>query len=360
MLLQSNPADIDFVRRVLIAIAVVATAAAIFLLADLLLLIFAALLVATALIMIARPIRWATGLGIRWAVAIASLLILAVLGITFYLFGSRLAAEFDALVRRLPQDLAQFSNDLGIGNWRELFNSASATTVGSLLTRMLSWGTTFIGILASAVIIAVGGLYIALEPDVYRKGFLKLFPTEAHPRLSPALEECGEALRRWLGAQFMAMLIVGSTTAIGLSLIGLPSALALGLIAGVAEFVPYIGPIIAAVPALIIAFSQTPDIIVWTIVVLVIVQQVENNVIMPLLARSSVSIPPAVAMFAMVAMGILFGPLGLLLGFPLTVVAFVLIRRLYVHETLGIPVEQMKPQSDVKPGIEGRPHTASG
>ena len=119
----------------------------------------------------------------------------------------------------------------------------------------------------------------------------------------------------------------------------MPSAFALGFIAGIAEFVPIIGPILAAIPALLIASSQDLQMVLLALAVLVVVQQVESNLITPLIADRMVSIAPAVGLFAVVGMGVLLGPLGLLLGFPLAIVFDVAVRRLYVRDTLGQPVQ---------------------
>jgi predicted PurR-regulated permease PerM len=109
--------------------------------------------------------------------------------------------------------------------------------------------------------------------------------------------------------------------------------------AAVLEFVPIIGPIIAAVPALLLASTQSWEMVGWTLGLFVIVQQVESNIIMPLVSGRAVKLPPAVGLFAVVAIGILFGPLGLLLGYPLAIVVDVAVRRLYVREALGEDVE---------------------
>jgi predicted PurR-regulated permease PerM len=146
-------------------------------------------------------------------------------------------------------------------------------------------------------------------------------------------------LRLWLTAQLIAMIIVGVLTAAGLWLIGLPSALALGLISGLAEFVPVVGPVASVIPGLLIASSFGLETMLWTLAVYIIVQQVESNLVMPLLIGQAVNIPPALALFAVVGLSVLLGPLGLLFAFPLTVVADVAVRRLYVRDTLGEEVE---------------------
>ena len=166
-------------------------------------------------------------------------------------------------------------------------------------------------------------------------------PPAVQPNVNATLDDSGEALKRWLAGQVIAMLLVGVFTGVGLWLAGVPSAFALGFIAGLAEFVPLIGPILAAIPALLIASTQDWQTVLLALAVLVVVQQVESNLISPLIADRMVSIAPAVGLFAVVAMGVLFGPLGLLLGFPLAIVFDVAVRRLYVRDTLGERVEIM-------------------
>jgi predicted PurR-regulated permease PerM len=125
------------------------------------------------------------------------------------------------------------------------------------------------------------------------------------------------------------MLTIGVMATVGLMLLGMPSALALGIFAGLAEFVPIVGPIMAAIPALIIAFSLDVSTALWVLGLFVVIQQIEGNIIQPLVQRQMVRIAPAVTLFAILAFGVLFGALGLLLAAPLTVVVRVLIRDLY-------------------------------
>jgi predicted PurR-regulated permease PerM len=209
------------------------------------------------------------------------------------------------------------------------------SSIGNLLMSAFSWGTTVFGAVATLVIVIVAGIYIAISPGVYREGLVKLFPKSYQGQIAATLDDAGEALRSWLGGQLLAMIMVGILIAVGLAVVGVPSALALGLIAGVTEFVPIIGPVIGAIPALLLAFTQDWNTVVWTLAVFVVVQQIESNIIMPLVAGRAVAVPPAVGLFAVVAIGVLFGPLGLLLGYPLAIVTDVAVRRLYVRETLG-------------------------
>jgi len=213
------------------------------------------------------------------------------------------------------------------------------SSIGELLMSAFSWGTTIFGAAAALVVVIVAGIYMAVKPDVYRDGFVMLFPKPMQAQIAETIDDAGEALRLWLGGQLLAMIIVGILIGVGLALVGVPSALALGLIAGVTEFVPIVGPVLGAIPALLLASTQDWHTVAWTLAVFVVVQQIESNLIMPLVAGRAVAVPPAVGLFAVVAIGVLLGPLGLLLGYPLAIVTDVAVRKLYVRETLGEDVE---------------------
>ena len=325
-----------FVRRVLIFVGIVAFAAGLYVLSDILLLIFGSVLFAVVLRAIARPIRKGTAMSERLALLAAGIGVVAVLGVTGYLFGSQISTQLATVIESLPAAAERFSETLSFSSVSELVKGSS---IGELVMNAFSWGTTLFGAVATLVVVIVAGIYIAISPDTYRNGLVLLIPRRYKEQVASTLDDAGEALRLWLGGQLLAMIMVGILIAIGLALIGVPSALALGLIAGITEFVPILGPVIGAIPALLLASTQDWNMVAWTLALFVVVQQLESNVIMPLVAGRAVAVPPAVGLFAVVAIGVLFGPLGLLLGYPLAIVIDVAVRRLYVREALGEEVE---------------------
>ena len=143
------------------------------------------------------------------------------------------------------------------------------------------------------------------------------------------------ALRLWLRGQLLAMVVVGVLTGVGLWLIEVPSAFALGLLAGLLEFIPFAGPVLSAIPGVLLALVISPELALGTIVVYVAVQQFEGNVLQPIVQRYAVDLPPVVLLFSLLAFGTLFGVIGVIFAAPLTVVAYVLVKRLYVQEALG-------------------------
>lgn len=331
--------DDVFLRRLLLAVMVAALVLALWLLLDLLLAAFASILLAVVLCAMADPISQRLGISRRWGLLASVALICVVIGVAIWLFGSQVSHQLAGLSERLPRELGRLKEALQIEGLENVLGSTSSSTLGSLVARALSWGSTLVGSVAFLLILVSGGIYIALDPELYRAGLLKLVPRTVQPNVAATLDDCGAALRKWLGAQLLAMVAVGVLTGIGLFMVGVPSWLALGLIAGLAEFVPYFGPIIAAIPGLLIAASVDWSTFWWALAIYVIVQQLENNILVPMLASRNVSIPAGLAIFAVIAMGILFGVPGLLLGFPLTVVLMVAVKRLYVRDTLGRSVE---------------------
>lgn len=336
---SDSHSDGAFLRRVLIVASVVVLALLAWHLVDVLLLVFGAVLVAVLLRALADPIARATRLPDALAVVAATLAMVAVIGLAAWLFGAEVRTQVAELAERLPQAWRSFEERLGVTDLGQRLISRAedaAPDAGSVISGLAGVVTSFVGGLADLLLIVFGGLYLAAQPGLYRKGLLLLFPAGAsRQRIAGTLDASGAALRLWLLGQLVAMTFLFVLTGLGLWAIGVPAALALALLAGLAQFVPLIGPIVAAIPALLIALSEGWQIALWTLLLYVAIQQVESNVITPLVQRQAVALAPAVTLFAVVAFGLLFGPLGVLFATPLAVVVMVAIKNLWVRETLG-------------------------
>jgi predicted PurR-regulated permease PerM len=148
------------------------------------------------------------------------------------------------------------------------------------------------------------------------------------------MSQIGQTLRLWLLAKLIAMVIIGALAGFGTWALGLPAPLALGIFAGMTEFVPIIGPIIGAVPALLLAATEGLSTVLWTLLLFLGIQQLESNLIAPIVEERMVTIPPALLVLGVGVFGGLFGLLGLVLSGPLLVVAFVIVKKLWVREAL--------------------------
>lgn len=345
--------DAEFVRKTLIVLGIGLLALLLWKLSDVLLLAFGAVLVAILLRAASETLVAYLKVPERWSLTVASLLIFILFLAIIALFGTQVRAQFSSVVERLPSAIDNFAKQLGLGavsdDLSEIVNNAPT---GGMAARLAGIGGAILNGLADFILVVIAGLYIAAAPRVYREGFVKLFPIHHHAKVKSALQASGQALKLWLSAQLIAMACVAVLLTTAFWLIGLPSAIALGLIAGIADFIPFLGPILGALPATLIAFSISGETALWTVVAVIVIQQIEGNVIFPIVAKKVISIPPALALFAILIGSILFGPLGLVFGFPLAVVAYVLVKKLYVRETLG-------EQTDV-PGEPGSGGQSSG
>jgi Predicted permease len=335
---QVRVSDKDFVRKVLILIGLVVFVLILWRLASVLLLAFGAILVALVLHALGDALARYLRVPPRFSLAVASILVFMLFLGLAWLFGSNIRAQMSNVAEQLPAALDAFGRKIGIGPVSDsLSEMMSEIPSSGIAQRIAGIGGLLLGGFTDAVLVVITGIYIAAAPQLYVKGLVQLFPVGQHERIESALDACGQALRLWLAAQLMSMAAVGVLSTFAFWLIGLPSPHALGLILGLMDFIPFLGPVLGALPAVLISFTLGSETVVWTLIAVVIVQQIEGNLIMPMAQRKMVSIPPALAMFGIVIGGVVFGTLGLMLGFPLLVVCFVLVKKLYVREVLGEP-----------------------
>ncbi|WP_114226446.1 MULTISPECIES: AI-2E family transporter [Sphingomonas] len=329
--------DAVFIRRTLIVLALTALLFLAWTLRDVMLMVFGAVVFATLFRALAGQIQ---RLGIRrdgLALAISVIVIFAVVAGAISLFGTQLASQAEGLSQAIPKAWASLQQRLhGWGipvppklNAGGIFGNLA----GSLPSFVMSVG----GGLADGLLIVVGGIFIAASPRFYGKGLLTLFPAERRAVVGEAMVDSGRALGLWLKAQLVAMLLIGVLTGTGLWLLGVPGPLALGVLAGLLEFIPFAGPILSATPGILIALAIDPQLALWTMLLYVGIQHVEGYAIQPIIQSWAVEIPGAVLLFALLAFGALFGPMGIIFAAPLTVVVFVLVKRLYVQEALDTP-----------------------
>lgn len=336
--MSAQISDASFVRRVLIVALAAVLGVALWLLLPLVLLAFGAFVFAMAIRALARPFT-RMGASDTLAIIATALLLAGIVGTSLVFFGAEMAGQWQALDERLATVLARVASTLGVHSLEELVSGGAAAGLAGLLPRFLSWGASLGQALLGLSLVVVGGVYMALDPRCYRDGLIKLVPPAYQANAVATLDDIAEALHRWLGGVLVAMVLVGVLTGSGLWLAGVQSPLALGLLAGLANAVPYIGSLFAALVTIVIAAGQSPQALLWAIVVMTLVQQIESNVITPLVVGRAVSIPAATGLFAIVAMAMLFGPLGVLFGFPLAIVIDIVVRRLYIRDALDKPVE---------------------
>ena len=363
---QSAPgrpeAETAFLRRVLIVAAVVALALLLWAVRGALLLLFGAVVVAVLLLAAARPFRDRLGLPHGAALAAGGATVLAVLALATWLVGSQVRAQIVDLGQRLPgaaQSLEQrFNLDLPDLSQKEGQDAAARAAsrvasgggggggtaaglseLGDAVGRIAAFGALVLDALSALLLAVVGGVYLAVDPGTHRRGVIALLPQSQHRRAEDFFETCGRALDGWLLATLVSMAAVGTLVGLGAWALGLPAALALGLFAALAEIVPVIGPVLGAVPALLLAVGAGGSTFLWALLLFLAVQQVESNLLQPLLQKRMANVPPVLLLLSVVAVGTVLGLGGLVLAAPITVVAFVAVQKLYVRQTLGNTAE---------------------
>jgi len=232
------------------------------------------------------------------------------------LLGQIQASPWGAHLLTMGQHAMDASKD---SNWQNVFKFAGLTIHG-------------FGGLVFAVVI---GIFFAFQPDLYRTGFLNLFPKARRKRLGEVLDELGFTLWWWLMGQLVTMASVGTLIGIGLAALGVPLAGTLGLMAAVLSFIPSLGPLISVIPAAMLGLTISPMMGLWVCLLYAGVQVLEANVITPLVQRKAISLPPAFVLSSELLMGLLLGGAGLAFATPLAAVVLVLVNMLYIQDYLG-------------------------
>lgn len=179
------------------------------------------------------------------------------------------------------------------------------------------------------------GIFVAAESGSYRVGIVKLFPPQRRKRVGEIAERIVMTLQLWLLGRFISMTVITVLTVGGLWLLGIPFALTLGLLAGASGLIPIFGPFLTALPAILLAFVEGPALALYVTLLYVLVQQLESNIIMPVVDRRTVAVPPALTLLAVFVMGALFGFLGLLVATPLLAIVLVIVKMIYLKDELG-------------------------
>lgn len=304
------------------------------------LLIFGAIVVAVILRALADPIvRWLR-LPDPLAVFLSMVIVVAVLAGILTLFGTQIADQVNSLIAVLPQGWAQVQSWIQAQPYaaqvlEQLQNLGSRA--GQALQVAQQFAISFAAGVTTLVLVIVAGVFLAIEPAKSREGLLSMLPMDRRPRMREVLNSCGKALKGWLKAQLFSMVLVGTLTGIGLAIIGVPSALGLGLLTGLAQFVPIVGPIVSTIPSVLVAATQGWHTALLAVLVHVIISQLESNFITPMVQKNVANLPVVLGIFAVVGIGTLFGPLGVLFATPLALVLHTLITMLYRQDVLGDP-----------------------
>ncbi|QJW91530.1 AI-2E family transporter [Spirosoma taeanense] len=285
-----------------------------------------------------------TSLSYGLSVGLVVLLLVALIGGTIWALAPTVSQQVDQLAQSLPQSVSRLKTTLGQSEWGQRVLDGIPEQPGQLLSsggpgkgvlsQVTGMVSSTLGGLVNILIVLITGIYLASNPGAYRKGFTRLFNPSYRDRLLGVMDQCYDTLKNWFISRSITMVVVGVVTGIGLALLGVPFAIVLGILAGVLNFIPNLGPYIALAPALLVAFPQGLNQVLYVFILYMGVQSLEGYVLTPLLDKRFVSMPPALLLFGQVLLGILVGLVGVLFASPLIAVLLVIVDELYVKDRL--------------------------
>ncbi|MGZ3849060.1 MAG: AI-2E family transporter [Flavisolibacter sp.] len=326
----------NFVQRVWIATGIVSFSVVMLLLLktifSVLLLVLAGALIAIFFRALAGLIQqkfgWPTTPSLLLSTIGTFLLIAAIV----WLIGSKVAAQTTELSETIPAAVEKTKNQLQTSplGQKIVQKLSSPETIKKARGIVSSLFRTTFGVLGDVYVVILLGLFFTISPKPYTGGFLQLIPGNGRRKGRKVVNTIGDSLKKWLKGKLFAMLVVFILTAIGLSIVGVPLWLTLALIAGLLNFIPNFGPLIAMIPAVLIGFSQSMNTAIIIAGLYILIQMVESNIITPSVQNKLIKIPPALIIIGQLVMGILTGGWGLILATPLIAILMAVVQETYL------------------------------
>ena len=319
------------------AIGVLAVAVGLWYSRTAILLAFAGILLAIVLYGASRALADLTKLPRLVMLAVVVLTVALFFFLVFATAGPTLAQQIAQLARgiaagatTLTKELASFADQANLLQNVDLVQLLSGfLSPWGIATGATSFALSIVGLVSAGLIVLFFGIYFAADPDTYVQLVARLAPEERRGATLQMMYETGDLLRRWLIGQGISMALIGSFTYVGLLILGVPIAFVLALFAGLAGFLPYLGPIIGAVPMVLVAGGESLDLALWVVGLYALIQFLESYLLTPLIQARAVSMPPAVVILSQLVLGAVFGILGLALATPIAAAATVPLRYLF-------------------------------
>ncbi len=245
-----------------------------------------------------------------------------------------------AIVRVIVDTVRSGGSGDGEGTPAESLRNRLGSQVGNITRYLFPFLSSSIAIISGIFLIIFLTIFIAAEPDTYHRGMMHLFPHPSRKRAGEVLSRMATVLRKWLVTQMIGMAVIGVVTTIVLVVLDVKAAIALGIIAALLEFIPTIGPILSAVPAMAMAFLDSPEKALWVMIAYIVIQTLESNILIPMLMKEGMDLPPVLTILAQALMAVVFGFLGLLVAVPVLAAVMVPIKMLYVEGVVGDDLDE--------------------
>lgn len=334
---MDNNTNDRFIQKVWITVGIVAFALSMLLILktsiSVLLLVFAGILLAVYFRGLSGIIQRRTHWNETICIGIAVLFSLAIIAGFVWLMGAKIQAQVSELMETLPKtiDNARATLNNTQAGEKALDTLSSKDTMSEIQKAGGSFFKSTFGLFGDLYAILFIGIFMTISPGIYIDGAIQLVPVKGQQKAAHIFSKFGAQLRKWLKGTLISMSIVAVFTAIGLAIIGVPLWLVLALFAGLISFIPNFGPIIALIPAVLVALMEGTDTALLVVGLYVLIQFVESNFITTIIQKKMINLPPAMIIIAQLIMGALTGGWGLLLATPLTVIVIILVKELYIN-----------------------------
>lgn len=328
----------DYTKKVWIAGGVLLLIVIIFLLFKTL---FSVLLLSLASVLIAIYFHGCAGLLERYfhwnsklSVILSVLINILLLAAFFWFVGARLSQQISELSDTLPamiQNVKEHLNNSTIGGKVLDYLNSTGSSEKTMAVAQAFFSSSF-GVLSDLYIVLLLSIFFTASPSIYKKGIIHLLPTTAKKKGADIMDKLKVMLKKWIKGQIIGFVFITILTGIGLFFLKMPLVLTLALIAGLLNIIPNFGPIIALIPAVLLALTQGTSMIIIIICMYTFVQILQSAVEQPLIQQKMVNVPPSLTIFGQVALGLLAGFWGVLLCVPVIVIIMTIVNELYVKE----------------------------
>lgn len=252
----------------------------------------------------------------------------------FWLIGAKVQDQMAELVETLPKTIENAKAKLNNSAIGEVIvdRLSSKNSIDKAQEFAGQFFQSSFGVFGDIYVVLFIGIFFTISPKTYTNGMLQLIPESGQQKANDVLDRLGEQLRKWLKGKLFSMFVVFILTAIGLAILGMPLWLVLALLAGLISFIPNFGPILALIPAVLVALLQSPTMAALVVGLYILIQFIESNFITTFVQKKLLNMPPALIIIAQLLMGVLTGGWGLILATPITVIVIVLVQELYIKK----------------------------
>jgi predicted PurR-regulated permease PerM len=282
-----------------------------------------------------------TGIQRKFAMIISIAGTFIVIGLLLWFIGAKIQSQVTQLNNNLPRNINTAKAKLASSPMgQKVLDYTSGDNSKKLLDTAQTFFSTSFGVLGDMYIILFLGIFFTASPSLYKDGILVLVPQSKKQLGKAIIDRISLSLKGWLKGMLLSMVLITILITVGLSIMGIPAAMVLGLITGILEIVPNFGPLIAMIPGVLLAFTVSTNTAIIVALLYIVSQTIVANIVTPLIQKKMINLPPALTLISQLIMGTLSGALGIILAVPLLAMVIILVDELYVKKMANTVADQ--------------------